>query len=106
MTETIKQGTWVEIYNVVLKAGERAPQVPEDTRHTALEMRVKGFLNADAVVGQQAVIVTAAGRKLSGKLVMANPAYNHSFGAPIAELSTIGQQLRALLVQQEKRNEP
>lgn len=105
MSETIEQGTWVEIYKVVLKAGERAPQVPEDTQRTALEMRVKGFLAADAVIGQQAVIITAAGRKLSGKLVTVNPAYNHSFGAPIPALSGIGQQLRALIGQQEKRDE-
>ena len=97
MVETIAKGTWVEIYNVVLKVGERAPQVPDDTKQTALEMRVKGFLTADAVLGEEVEIMTAAGRKQHGKLVEVNPAYTHSFGAPIPELSDIGHQVRALL---------
>ena len=97
MVEIIAKGTWVEIYNVVLKSGERAPHVPDDTQQTALEMRVKGFLTADAVLGEETEIMTAAGRKQRGKLVEVNPAYTHSFGAPVPELSDIGHQVRALL---------
>jgi len=97
MTEMIAKGTWVEIYNVLLRPGERAPHVPDDTRQTALEMRVKGFLSADAVLGKEAGIITAAGRKLHGRLVEVNPAYTHGFGAPIPELSDIGREVRGLL---------
>jgi hypothetical protein len=103
MVEKIAAGTWVEIADVLLKADERAPQVPQDTRQTALEMRVKGFLAVDARLGdEEAQIITAAGRKLQGRLVEVNPAYRHSFGAPIPELLNIGVQLRALLKQIEK----
>ena len=97
MTELIEKGTWVEIHTVVLKAGERAPQVPEDTRGVPLEMRVKGFLLASAAIGEDADIETPSGRHLCGKLAEVNPAYTHSFGAPIPELSSIGRELRALL---------
>ncbi len=97
MAEMIVQGSWVEIHNVILEAGERAPNIPADTQNTALEMRVKGFLVDDAQLGETVEIVTAAGRKLSGRLFDVNPAYTHGFGAPIPELSHIGQQVRSLL---------
>jgi len=97
MTERVDKGTWVEIHCVVLAAGERAPQVPDDTRAVPLDMRVKGFLAAPARLGDQASIVTAAGRTLSGTLVEVNPAYAHGFGTPIPELTGIGVEVRALL---------
>ncbi len=97
MAKLIEKGTWVEVHRIVLKPGERAPQVPEDTRAVPLEMRVKGFLVAPASPGEQAEIVTAAGRRLRGTLTQVNPAYTHSFGPPVPELSGIGEQLRAML---------
>ena len=97
MVESIKAGTWVEIHRVLLKPGERAPQVPEDTRDVALEMRVKGFLVQRSRLGEDAEVVTRAGRRLQGRLVEANPAYTHGFGPPIPELLAIGNDVRALL---------
>lgn len=97
MTETIEKGTWVEIHRIVLAAGERAPQVPADTQQVPLEMRVKGFLKKPATLGEQAEIETPSGRRLDGTLVAVNPPYNHSFGEPIPELTTIGQEVRRLL---------
>jgi len=97
MTELIEKGTWVEIHDVVLEAGERAPQIPEDTRRVPLEMRVKGFLSAPAAIGEAAEIETLSGRHLRGTLVEVNPAYTHSFGAPLPELSSVGCEVRALL---------
>lgn len=97
MTELIEKDTWVEIHTVVLKASDRAPQVPEDTREVPLEMRVKGFLLAPAAIGDDVEIETRSGRHLSGKLAEVNPAYTHSFGAPIPELLSIGREVRALL---------
>ena len=97
MTERIGKETWVEIHRIVLAAGDRAPQVPDDTRQVPLEMRVKGYLVAPASVGEEAEIVTAVGRRLRGVIRESNPAYAHGFGAPIAELSAIGREVRALL---------
>ena len=97
MSDKIEKGSWVEIHDVVLEAGERAPQVPDDTRRVPLEMRVKGFLLTPAAIGEAADIETLSGRQLRGTLVEVNPAYTHSFGAPIAELATIGNEVRALL---------
>ncbi len=97
MTEPVAKGSWVEIHQIVLPAGERAPQVPEDTQLVPLEMRVKGFLAEPAVLGEEVEIITTTGRHLHGTLTEFNPAYDHGFGAPIPELSTIGGEVRAML---------
>lgn len=97
MAELIAKHTWVEIRRIELAAGQRASQVPDDTQQVPLEMRVKGFLVEPARLGEQAVIVTAAGRRLRGVLAADNPAYTHGFGPPIAELSSIGAEVRAIL---------
>ena len=93
----VKKGSWVEIHRVILKAGERAPQVPEDTKVVPLEMKVRGFLLSDAGLYEQVEIRTLSGRILSGKFIKKNPGYSHSFGRPIAPLITIGPELKALL---------
>ena len=101
MAEMIPKGTWVEVHRIVLQPGERAPQVPEDTRKVPLEMSVKGFLVVPAALGEEAEIVTPVGRRLSGILAEVNPAYTHGFGPPIPELSSIGEELRAILHDRE-----
>ena len=97
MVEHVEKGTWVEIYKIILEKGERAPQVPDDTKQTPLEMKVKGFLVEDAAVGEEATILTPAGRTLTGRLTEVNPAYTHQFGPPIPELLPIGKELRKIL---------
>ena len=102
MAESVAKGTWVEVHRIVLAPGERAAQVPQDTKRVPLEMRAKGFLAETAGVGEQAEIVTPAGRRLRGTLTEINPAYVHSFGSPIPELSTIGAEVRAMLSGREQ----
>lgn len=97
MADLVRAGTWVEIYSIVLPAEERAAHIPDDTRRVPLEMRVRGFLVADAALGAPVEIATAAGRRLRGTLAQSDPSYTHGFGPPIAELQTIGGEVRALL---------
>lgn len=105
MTDLVDKGSWVEIHCIVLPAGQRAPQVPEDTRNVPLEMRVKGFLVEAARIGDEAEIVTSVGRRLSGHLSEVDPAYEHSFGRPDPALSLIGDELRAILRARGKADE-
>ena len=104
MAERIAPGTWVEIHRLVLRPGERAPQIPEDTKAVPLEMRVKGFLAAVAALGDEAEVITAAGRRVRGTLTEVNPPYTHGFGAPIPELSSIGRELRAISREKQMRS--
>jgi hypothetical protein len=97
----VARGTWVELHRVVLAPGERAPQVPEETRAVPLELRVKGFLTADASLGEEAEVRTRAGRRLRGVLGRALPAYEHGFGPPVPELLAVGPELRALLERED-----
>lgn len=97
MADLVPAGTWVELHSVVLAAGERAPQVPEETQRVPLESRVRGWLVAPAAPGDAAEIRTAAGRRVSGQLIEVEPAYSHSFGPPVPELWVVGEELRAML---------
>ena len=97
MSGAARVGDWVEIGDVLLAAGQRAPQVPEDTQRVALRRSVRGFALEPGAIGAQIRIRTAAGRELRGTLLAVNPAYTHGFGAPTPELAAIGAELRALL---------
>lgn len=100
-----QKGEWVEIENIIMETGERAPALPPDTAATPLVMRVRGFVQNDAAIGDVATIITRAGRTLSGKLVDSNPPYEHTFGAPIPELAWIGPALRAQLAGKDDCND-
>jgi hypothetical protein len=86
------KGKWVEIENVILKAGDRAPQVPDDTQKVPYVLRVSGFLqgNQNAKPGDSVSVITLIGRTLSGKLINLNPGYHHTFGDTVPELLDIG----------------
>lgn len=107
MTEKLQaqKGQWVEIHQVVLPAGQRAPQVPEETQRVPLEMRVKGFINHEAVMGEEVTITTVTGRRLKGTLIAIGPSYQHNFGEHVSELVTVGVELRALLAEAGKEEE-
>ena len=102
MAEPIPEGSWVELHRVLLVPGERAAQVPEETQRVPLEMKVRGFLTAAAARGEEAEIVTRAGRRLRGTLAAAEPAYTHGFGPPVPELRAVGEELRARLAREKE----
>ena len=93
----IKAGSWVQIHQIVLPAGERAPQVPEDTQKVPLELMVNGFLVYDAELGEEVEIETFTGRRLKGTLKDPDPSYEHKFGKPVPEMMKIGKQLKNIL---------
>ncbi|WMM23342.1 2-amino-4-oxopentanoate thiolase subunit OrtA [Tissierella sp. MB52-C2] len=93
-----KRGDWVRIHTVVLKIGERASGIPEDTQNVPLEMWDKGFLLEDSAnIGDKVKIETYIGRVVTGDLIEVNPYYKHDFGKAVPELLYIGRQARALL---------
>ena len=93
----INKGTWVRIKKVLLAVGQRAPQDPDDTKATPLVMWTKGFLTADAEIGDQVEVLTAADRLEVGELVEQNPYYTHSYGKCIPELMQIDRNYRNFL---------
>lgn len=101
MSNTCKQGEWVEIHYVVLLAGERSPDVPEDTKKVPLECWVKGWALSSGTVGEPVEIRTPANRVVKGTLTRVNPGYTHSFGPSVPELLPVGQELRAMLKEDE-----
>ncbi len=93
-----KLGDWVRVHNIVLEVGQRANNIPEDTKNVPLEMWVKGFLlDQGANIGDMVRIETYIGRRIQGKLLEVNPYYDHDFGKSNPELLYIGRQARGLL---------
>ena len=86
----IAKGSWVEIEQVVLTPEQRVQTLPEETRSVPYLLRVSGFLQQEAELGQDVQVKTIVGRTLSGKLKTVNPGYRHSFGETIPELLRIG----------------
>ncbi|HHY35381.1 MAG TPA: 2-amino-4-ketopentanoate thiolase [Firmicutes bacterium] len=95
--EKARPGDWVEVHNIILKPGERSPDVPADTARTPLQCWMKGWALGEARVGERVKIRTPAGRTVEGTLAVVNPGYTHSFGPSVPELQGIGEELRKLL---------
>lgn len=94
----IEKGTWVEIHDRILRPEERTGNLPEETKRVPLEMRLKGFLQEDAELGDRAVVKTVTGRLVKGTIMAVNPTYDHGYGEIfIPELLSIGRDLKALL---------
>jgi len=90
----VKKGQWVQIHSVILSLGDRALQIPDDTKSVPYEMRTKGFLMDNAQIGDEVEILSFAGRVTRGELVAANPPYGHDFGIPIEELIAAGKEFK------------
>ena len=98
----VKKGEWVRIHKVILEPSERAPQVPDDTKECPLEMWTKGFLTADAEIGDEVEVETVSGRREIGRLIEIEPYYTHDFGKCVPELLKIDEQVREILFGGEK----
>ena len=92
----IDKGTWVLIHRNILEPGERAPQVPDDTKKVPLEMWIKGYLQNNAELGDEVEVITRTGRKEIGTLLESEPYYKHDYGRVVPELQMISEQVRKL----------
>lgn len=98
-----KAGDWVRIYNIVLEPGERASNIPEDTRDVPLEMWDKGFLmDKEANIGDTVRVESYIGREVEGKMVEVNPYWEHDYGRAVPELLYIGRQAREILGEEDE----
>lgn len=95
VTETVPEGTWVEIERTILTTDQRAAGIPQDTASTSLMQWVDGFLTHPAAVGDEVTIRSIIGRTHTGKLSRVNPGYQHSFGDTVGEILTIGTEYEA-----------
>jgi hypothetical protein len=94
-TPRCEPGDWVEIRRVLLAPDERAAGLPPETAATPFVMWVKGFAQGAAAVGEEVAVEAMSGRLIVGDLAAVNPGYFHTFGAPIAELTHVGRDLRS-----------
>jgi hypothetical protein len=95
--DIVPAGSWVEIRQIVLHAGERAPNVPADTAAVDFVARIRGFLLTDAPIDGAATVSTLTGRRVSGQLTDVNPRNAADFGNPVPELLRVGTDARRSL---------
>ena len=93
----VKKGTYVQIRAVILKSGERAAGIPDDTVESPLVMWVKGHLTEECAIGGPAVIMTATGRTEQGVLEEAEPVTSLDYGQFVPEIMEIGARVRQLV---------
>lgn len=93
----MKKGEWVRIKRVVLDTSQRSDNLPEDTKQSELIMWTKGFLLADANIGDIAKVKTIIGREEEGEVIQHNPQYQLDYGNLVPELLHIGVDLRERL---------
>jgi hypothetical protein len=99
----VPAGSWVEIQQVVLRAGERAPNVPPDTAEVDFVARIRGFLTSSASIGDNATVRTLVGREVSGVLTVVNPRNPADYGNPVPDLLELGSRARQALEALEPR---
>lgn len=100
------EGDYVQISNVILPAGERAPSVPTETAVVPYIVREKGFLlDPEAKLGDQVRIRTIIDRELTGELIAVNPPYQHTFGRPVPELLPVGPEARRIIEECQRTEE-
>lgn len=94
---SFKAGDYAVIQTVVFPAGQRAPQVPQDTALTPFLAFTKGWLTKDAQSGDQVTVRTMSGREAQGMLTSRQLAPAHDYGDYVPELQEIHLQVRDLL---------
>ncbi len=98
MNDRAAGGDYVRIKQIILRPEERAPNLPPETRATALQLWVNGRLvSGPASLGDTVVIETAIGRRLEGQLVDLHPRYAHDFGDPQPELMDAARKMHERL---------
>lgn len=91
----VNKGQWIEIESLILKAEERSPNLPIETKETDLKMWIRGFLvDNSAMLGDEVVIETLSKRLVKGTFVEMRPRHNYDFGDTIIELIQIGEELK------------
>jgi hypothetical protein len=98
--ERVPAGSWVEIQQVILHAGGRAPNVPPDTAAVDFVARIRGFLVDQSAIGAEATVDTLIGRQVRGRLTAVNPRNPADFGEPIPDLLRLGGRARSSLERQ------
>lgn len=99
----VPAGSWVEVRQIVLRGGDRAPNVPPDTAAVDFVARIRGFLQTDTKLGEEASVRTLADREVRGRLSAVNPRNPADFGNPVPELLQLGGEARRSLKDRPSR---
>jgi hypothetical protein len=100
--QRVPSGSWVEVQQLILRSGARAPNVPADTAAVDFVARIRGFLVDDAMMGAEAAVRTLIGREVRGRLTTVNPRNPADFGDPVPDLLRLGGHARSSLEESQR----
>ena len=98
-----REGDWVEVECRLLDPADRSKNLPPETAEKPLMMWVKGFALGEADMGEELIVETITGRRVTGALSAVNPGYYITYGDPIPELTRVGRDLRRQLAEWRAR---
>ncbi len=90
----IPKGTFVRIRDYILLPEQRADSLPESTSKVPLKCWVKGRLQEEAELYEEATIETATNRLIKGVVKEVHPKYKHTYGDYVEEI----QQMRETIL--------
>jgi 2-amino-4-ketopentanoate thiolase alpha subunit len=90
------QQVWTELEWLVLSPEERANGCPPDTRQLPYMARARGMA-AHPVIGTEAEVSTASGRRIRGRVRELEPGYEHTFGHPLPQWVHMKNHIRELV---------
>ncbi len=71
--------------------------MPPDTAQVDFVARIRGFLIASALIGDDVMVRTLVGREVTGVLTAVNPRNPADYGNPVPELLDLGARARQAL---------
>jgi hypothetical protein len=93
-----RRGELVSVETVILPVGERAPQVPDDTKRTPLRAFTKGFLQEESATrGDLVTVRTMSDRLVTGTVSDLPISPTHTFGHSVPELTAVHRQVFELM---------
>ena len=93
-----RRGELVSVETVILPVGERAPQVPDDTKRTPLRAFTKGFLQEESATrGDRVTVRTMSDRLVKGTVSDHPVSPTHTFGDSVPELTAVHRQVFELM---------
>ena len=85
----IDKNTFVRVRKHILTPEQRAKNIPQDTKLVPLKMWIKGRLQEETELFEEAEIKTATGRLIKGIVKEVEPKHKHSFGEYVDELQRV-----------------
>lgn len=82
----VEKGKYVRVRNHLISPNERDKKLPSSTQKVPFKSWTKGYLVSESEMYEEAKIITATKREVTGVLKEVEPKYKHTFGDFVSEI--------------------